>query len=108
MKYNVGLVIAGISAFILYITILEIKSGMDTQNMDPEKYEFTLFTTLFQGIGYLIMMGIANLFYFLGPFSDKIFNRKNSESFRNKLYTAGFWFSCLLPFSVPVLVLIFV
>ncbi len=107
-KYNKGLVISGIVAFIAYAIIIEIKSSLDTHNTDPEKYEITILTTLFQGIGYLIMIGIANLFYFLGPAFDKMFNKDNSENFRNRLFIAGLWFSCLLPFSIPLLVLIFV
>jgi hypothetical protein len=108
LRYNLSLVVSGIIAFICYISILTIKSRLDTTNTDPEKYEFTLFTTLLQGVGYLIMIGLANLFYYLGPGVDWLFNKQHSERFRLRLFNIGFWFSCLLPFSIPVLVLIIV
>src|ERR1035438_4076478 len=108
LKYNLGLVVSDIIAFIAYATILSIKSSNDVNNMDTDKYEITLFTSLFQGIGYLMMIGIANLFYFLGPLFDKVFNKKGTEKFRNRLFNIGFYFSCALPFTIPILVLIFV
>jgi len=104
-NYNIGLVISGVSAFFYYLIALTIKSHADIHNADPERFEFTLFTILFQGIGYLIMMGVANLFYFLGPFVDRMVNTNGSEKFRITLYNIGFWFSCLLPFTIPFLVL---
>lgn len=60
--YNLGLVISGLLAFIAYAFIywnFKERFGPDT--------EITIFTTIFQGIGYLLMIGIANLFYHLGP-----------------------------------------
>ena len=101
-KYNIGLIIAGITAFILYAILASIL-------IEPyeKDFEITLFTIGFQGFGYLVMMGFANLFYFLGPFTDKYFNKSDSPDFRKRLYNLGFGFSVCLPFSVPLLVVIF-
>lgn len=100
-KYNKGLIIAGIIAFLLYA----ILGGILIEPYD-NNFEITLFTTGFQGIGYLCMIGIANLFYFLGPALDKIFNKRNTEQFRGNLFKMGYWFSVGLPFLIPLIIII--
>jgi hypothetical protein len=100
-KYNIGLVLAGIIAFLLYAI-----AGITLIAPYDEEFEVTLFTTFFQGIGYLIMMGIANIFYGLGPFIDWNYNKKNEERFRQRLYNFGFWGSFTLPFTIPVITII--
>jgi len=98
--YNAGLIVAGILAFLAYAVLVEVLPNNDGG------LEITLFTTAFQGFGYLFMMLIANLFYNLGPFVDRRFNHKNSEIFRRKLFILGCTFSFALPFSIPLVVLI--
>jgi len=100
-RYNIGLVIAGITAFIAYTVLSELL----TMPYDHD-FEITLFTILFQGVGYLIMIGVANVFYFLGPLFDKSFNRSDSVTFRLRLFNLGFWFSVALPFIIPVIIVI--
>ncbi len=99
-KYNIGLIISGILAFILYVLIIEfiVPSDIDV--------EITIFTIIFQGIGYLFMMGIANIFYSLGAFSEKIIRPKNINKYRNRIFNLGFWFSCGLPFLIPLILFI--
>ncbi|QKJ31578.1 hypothetical protein HQ865_18015 [Mucilaginibacter mali] len=99
--YNKGLVIAGITAFMLYA----ILGSLLIAPYDFD-FEITLFTIVFQGIGYLFMMGVANLFYNLGYAIDKQYNTTNSEGFRISLYKKGYWFSFWLPFLIPVMVVI--
>lgn len=101
LKYNKGLVIAGITAFILYAVLGEIL----IMPYDSE-FEITLFTIAFQGIGYLFMMLIANLFYNFGHIVDNMFNKDNSEQFRKRLFNFGYWFSFGLPFLIPTMVVI--
>ncbi|MFC6268333.1 hypothetical protein [Frigoriflavimonas asaccharolytica] len=99
--YNGGLFISGIFEFILY-AILGILL------IAPIDYDFeiTLFTMVFQGFGYLLMMLFANLFFNLGYSVDKYFNLENSENFRKNVFNLGFWFSVLLPFLVPLNIVI--
>lgn len=101
LKYNKGLVIAGITAFLLYAVL----GGILIAPYDNE-FEVTLFTIAFQGIGYLFMMLIANLFYNLGTFADNHFNKNNDEKFRQKMYNLGYWFSFGLPFLIPILIIV--
>ncbi len=101
VKYNIGLIIAGFTAFIAYA----ILGGILIAPYDND-FEVTLFTILFQGIGYLFMMLVANLFYNLGPYVDKQYNNDNSEAFRQRLFNFGFWFSVGLPFLIPTLIVV--
>jgi hypothetical protein len=97
LRYNRGLVVGGILAFIAY-------SFVGTMLLpDSADFEVTIFTTFFQGVGYLIMIGVANLFFFLGPVSERVVNPINPERYRNICYCMGYWFSVLLPFSIPIL-----
>ena len=54
--YNIGLLLSGIIAFILYV----ILGTTLIMPYDPE-FEITLFTIIFQGIGYFFMILIAEI-----------------------------------------------
>jgi hypothetical protein len=97
LKYNIGLVIAGVSAFIVY-SVVGFRLLAD--------FEVTLFTTLFQGFGYLFMMGVANILYGLGPLADRLYNHSDNDGFRKRLFNLGYWFSFALPFSIPLLLVV--
>jgi len=98
LRYNKGLVIAGLLAFLLYAIFGSL--------LIRDDFEITLFTIAFQGIGYLFMIGVANIFYGLGPLVDGLYNRQNDESFRQRLFNFGYWFSFALPFSIPLLIVV--
>ena len=100
-KYNIGLVIAGALAFISYVIV-----GETLILPYDDEFEITLLTTFFQGVGYLLMIGIANLFYEFGLLFDKKFNKSNSEVFRKRLFNLGFYFSISLPFLIPIILVI--
>ncbi len=99
--YNIGLLLSGIIAFILYV----ILGTTLIMPYDPE-FEITLFTIIFQGIGYFFMILIANLFYSLGNIIDKELNKENDEKFRKNLFKLGFVFSVSLPFLIPIMIVI--
>lgn len=97
--YNLSLVVAGVLSFVCYCLIV-----WTNQNVIPDA-EITVFTTLFQGIGYLCMMGIANILFFAGPIAESVVKPKSVSMFRVATYRTGYWFSVLLPFSIPTLLL---
>jgi hypothetical protein len=99
LKYNKGLVIAGFTAFIAYCIVGELLIARH------EEFEVTIFTTAFQGVGYLIMMCMANIFYSFGYVIDYFFNKENDEAFRYNLFNLGYWFSFCLPFLIPVILI---
>jgi len=100
LRCNIGLIVAGGLAFACYVAIVDRRIG----NGSMPDAEITLFTTAFQGIGYLFMMGIANLCYFAGPLSEGVVKPKNVLRYRRVMFWTGFCFSVLLPFSIPALV----
>ena len=70
LKYNKGLITSGFIAFILYCSLEPIF-------IEPhEEFEETIFEMAFQGMFYLIMILIANVFYSLGWLLDMWFNHK--------------------------------
>lgn len=93
-RYNVGLVIAGLSAFACYAAVTAIFSTAVS--------EVTIFTTFVQGIGYLFMMLLANICYFLGPLAERVVQAKDVNRFRRLAFRLGFWFSFALPFAFPL------
>lgn len=97
LNYNIGLIISGFIAFILYVIV-----GVNFIMPYDEEFEITLFTIAFQGIGYLIMIVFANLFYSLGVTEDLNHNKENTDDFRKNLFNLGFWFSVSLPFLAPL------
>ena len=99
--YNLGLILSGIIAFIFYFIV-----GVNFIMPYDEEFEITLFTIAFQGIGFLIMIVIANLFYSLGVTEDLNNNKENTDKFRKNLFNLGFWFSVSLPFLSPLWLLI--
>jgi len=98
LNYNRCLVIAGVSAFITYATLV-----FSFPKAIPDM-EITAFTTLFQAIGYLLAMTLANIFFFLGPISEKLLKPTDPKRFRKITYGIGKWFSVALPFSIPATV----
>ncbi len=96
-KYNKGLIVSGIAAFVAYVLF-----GSWLIMPYDQDFEITLFTTFFQGIGYLFMILIANICYGLGPLVDAAINPDADPRSRLRLFNLGFWFSCVLPFLIPV------
>ena len=100
LRYNVGLVVAGLLAFACYVVV--VFWGISI-NAIPDPGAITLLTTIVQGMGYVFMMLIANVFYSLGPLSERIVKPVAIARCRRVTFGLGFWFSVLLPFSIPAL-----
>ena len=66
LRYNLGLVIAGALAFIAYLIVLRVFS-----DRIPDT-EISFFTILFQAVGYIFFMAVANVFYYLGRLSERL------------------------------------
>jgi len=82
-KYNNGLFIAGFIAFLLYCILGPIIIA------PHEEFEETVFEMVFQGGAYFFAMLIANAFYTLGWAIDILFNKENSQRFRDRLRDFG-------------------
>jgi hypothetical protein len=102
LRYNIGLLVAGALGFGLYAVAISRCINLHA----PGDWEITILTTVFQGFAYLVMIGVANLCYYLGPLSERLARPTNVASYRKTAFRLGFWFSVLLPFT-PSAVLFF-
>jgi hypothetical protein len=97
LRYNIGLAIAGALAWALFA----IEASLLT-----DWYSISVSVTLAQGLAWLVAMGVANLAYFLGPVSERIFKPDDPDAYRRRIYGLGFWFSIAVPFLFPAVTLI--
>ena len=97
LRYNAGLLAAGLLGFVLYVVVVSLACGCE-----PEA-EVTLFTTAFQAVGYLVAVAAANVCFQLGPVVERRFRPRDVGAYRHRAFWAGFWFSVALPLLVPVL-----
>ncbi len=81
LRYNIGLLIAGPLGFIGYAACTNLRA--------PGNWDITIFTTLFHGLAYLVMVGIANLCYYLGPWSERIIQPTNIAECRKIAFQLG-------------------
>jgi len=100
LRYNLSLLAAGAIAFVCYASVVWTRcAGVDGA-------EVTIFTTVFQGIAYLLTMGVANLCYYLGPVLERFVAPAHRTTYRRLAFRAGLLFSVALPFVVPLLVFV--
>ena len=102
LRYNIALLVAGPVGFVCYAGAVDRCIDLGA----PGDWEITIFTTFFQGIAYLLMIGLANLCYNLGPWSERLFRPKKLERYRHFCFRLGFWFSILLVFVPCILLLL--
>ena len=100
LDYNRALVIAGVLAFVIYAALV-----WSFPDAVPDA-EITAFTVLIQGTGYLLAMAVANVCFFAGPVGELLIKPAEPARFRALVYGIGKWFSVVLPFVVPVMVLV--
>ena len=94
--YNLWLIGAGLLAFAVYCAVVWTRCpAVDT-------FEITIFTTAIQAIGYLLAMAVANVCYFVGPVSEKLFRPTHLQRYRTFTFALGVAFSVALPFLVPL------
>ena len=103
LGYNAGLVIACILAFAAYTFVLIHFHDVIRAPSPSEEDAFSGLTLLLQGFGWLIMMFVANVCFFLGPLSEQWLRPRNVDAYRKIAFRLGFWCSVALPFSIPVL-----
>lgn len=85
-------------AFASYVVALE------TRCRGVPGVEITIFTILFQAIGYAVAMLIANGFYSLGAIVERRVAQGNIDRYRRYAYWSGVCFSVALPLTIPALV----
>ena len=102
-RYNLGLLVAGPLGFLFYAVAVSRCFNLNASG----DWEITIFTTLFQAFAYLVIMGIANLCYYLGPWSEQFLRPAKVAKYRKIAFRLGFWFSVLLPFMPSATLFVF-
>ena len=100
LAYNLGLAAAGIAAYLVNVALARA-SGVPMW-AGPQD---AISTTLALGVAYLVVMGIANVCFLLGPLSEAVMRPADPRSFRRSAFAMGFWASIALPFAVPAITL---
>lgn len=103
LRYNAGLLVAGILAFIAYAFVLiHFQDVIRAPGLSQED-AFSGLTLILQGFAYLFMMMVANVCFSLGSISERLLRPRNVEAYRKITFRLAFWCSVALPFSVPLL-----
>ena len=97
LKYNLALGAAGWTAYGLGLVLFYAAGQPIWRN-----WQGGLATTLFLGVIFLVLMGVANVCYLLGPFGEAAMKPADVPRYRCTAYAMGFWGSVALPFVFPV------
>jgi len=77
----------GLLAFLSYVAVVD----KAISNGAMPCAEITVFTTVFQGLGFLFMVAVANVCYLVGPICESIIKPRNIDRFRRVTFQFGFW-----------------
>jgi hypothetical protein len=97
LRYNLALAAAGWVAYGLAVA-LSYAFGRPVW----AEWRGALGMTLFLGLGFLILMGVANVLYLLGPAVESWVKPAEPGRFRDTAWRMGFWGSVALPFVFPL------
>lgn len=100
LRYNIALASAGVAAYAT-AAVLHLAFGQPLWLTFGEAAS----ETLSLGVGYLVLMGFANIFYLLGPLAESLVRPADPDRFRQSAFGMGFWGSVALPFLFPALAL---
>ena len=102
LRYNIGLAIAGWAAWGLFA----VEMLMFQPLAEDSVMILTPAIILGQGLVWLVVMGVANILYLLGPVSERVLRPTDAEAYRRRMFGLGFWGSMAVPFLFPATVLI--
>jgi hypothetical protein len=98
LRYNLCLAAAGWAAYGLNAALFYGFGHPIWQNW---RGAFSM--TLFMGIVFLVVMGVANVCYLLGPAIEATVKPPEIASFRRTAFAMGLWGSVALPFVFPLI-----
>jgi hypothetical protein len=98
-RYNLTLFVAAPISGAILLTV----AGLFEERLPC--LEISGVIVIFQGLVFLIGVGLANICYFLGPLGERLIRPRNAPAFRRAAYRAGVAFSLLLIFAPPLLIL---
>ena len=100
LKYNLTLAIGGWIAYALAV-------GVNYAFGHPvwSEWRGALGVTLFLGVAYLLVMGVANICFLLGPAVEGWNRPADVDGYRRRAWSLGRWGSLVVPFSFPLVLL---
>ena len=102
LRYNLALGAAGLAAYGLLV-------GTSYALGHPfwPDLQLAFGTTMLLGVGFLILMGAANVCYLAGVLIEGMIAPAEREAFRKRAWAMGLWGSVALPFAFPAVMLSF-
>ena len=97
LGYNVALALAGWAAYGANAALFYGFGHPIWQS-----WQGALSMTLFLGTGFLVLMGVANIFYLLGAYTESVVAPADRVAFRKHAYALGLCGSIALPFIFPL------
>lgn len=97
LRYNIGLALAGWAAYALFL-LLQFSIAPQP---DISLRAFASMTIIL-GIGYLLIMAMANGLYLLGVLIERFIQPDDLDHYRTSAWNLGFWGSVALPFLFPL------
>jgi hypothetical protein len=98
LSYNLALAVAGWVAYGATLVMFMI----DGRPMWRD-WQGGLSMTLFLGVVFLVLMGVANVCYLIGPALEAWLRPPDPTAFRKSAYALGLWGSVALPFAFPAI-----
>lgn len=100
LRYNLALAAAG---WLAYGAVVLLVVGFGHPIWPT--WQLALSTTLRLGSMFLVVMGVANVCYLVGPALEAWLRPVDPTAFRGGAYELGFWTSVAGPFLFPTLML---
>jgi hypothetical protein len=100
LRYNLALALSGLAAYAVFVALFFAFGSPPWKS-----WQDALSMTLFMGVGFLVLMGAANVCYVLGPIMESLVKPADSVRYRRTTFAMGFRGSVALPFAVPAVAL---
>lgn len=93
LRYNAGLVVACAMGIILWVAAVSRCIDLKV----PGDWEVSGFTLVGQAVISAVIIALANVLYWLGPWCERLFRPRNAARYRKLAFRLGFWLSVVLP-----------
>jgi hypothetical protein len=97
LRYNLALAASGVAAYLLALAFFGLFGEVP--------WDGWLAGTMVRALAFLVVMGVANICYLIGPLGEAWLKPAEPQRYRDTAYAMGFWGSVALPFVFPLAVL---
>ena len=114
LRYNLWLIAALVGGGFTTLLVMDMFQDRIFAPIVDEKGKFIAYDDDIGGVAILgpccasvMGIGLANVCFFLGALCERFVQQEHVAAYRKWAWRLGLWFSCLLPFSVALLHLVF-